>query len=256
MFRKNEFAKVDWSINKVLECAKIQKELLEAAYSMLKEKGRILYSTCSYSIEENENVIHEFLKSHDDIKIIPIEIKEGMLEAINLKGAIRLHPNHFEGEGHFICLLEKESVTPKPYLKMITRKKSIPFQVLDFLNKLPIDYDKQFIVNRNDEYYLLNDYLLDLGNLKVLRYGLHLGKMINNRFEPNHALAMTYNKNLKTIELNREESINYLKGLTINKDGNEGYQVVSYKKLPLGFVKQVHGVLKNHYPKGLYKKLD
>lgn len=256
MFRKNEFAKVDWSINKVLECAKIQKELLEAAYSMLKEKGRILYSTCSYSIEENENVIHEFLKSHDDMKIIPIDIKEGMLEAINLKGAIRLHPNHFEGEGHFICLLEKESVTPKPYLKMITRKKSIPFQVLDFLNKLPIDYDKQFIVNRNDEYYLLNDYLLDLGNLKVLRYGLHLGKMINNRFEPNHALAMTYNKNLKTIELNREESINYLKGLTINKDGNESYQVVSYKKLPLGFVKQVHGVLKNHYPKGLYKKLD
>ena len=67
---------------------------------------------------------------------------------------------------------------------------------------------------------------------------------------------MTYNKNLKTIELNREESINYLKGLTINKDGNEGYQVVSYKNLPLGFVKQVHGVLKNHYPKGLYKKLD
>ncbi len=255
MFRKNEFSKTDWSLFKVMECAKIQKSLLESAYLMLKGKGRLLYSTCSYSIQENEEVIFEFLKTHEDMQIIPIELKEGMIEGIHLKGAIRLHPNHFEGEGHFICLLEKRTTTPPANLKMQHRKKSLSFPVLDFLNQLPIEYKKDFIVEKNDEYYLLNDFLLDLGNLNVLRYGLHLGKMIHHRFEPNHALAMTYNKNILPIELNEEEAIDYLKGLILHKEGNEGYKVVSYKKLPLGFVKQVQGILKNHYPKGLRKSL-
>ena len=62
------------------------------------------------------------------------------------------------------------------------------------------------------------------------------------------------NKNY-TIPLDESEALQYLNGQTIYKEGNSGYKIVTYKSLPLGFVKHVNDQLKNHYPKGLRKHL-
>ena len=75
MFRKNELSKLDWNYNKVLGCAQIQKQLLDIASYMLKPGGKIAYSTCSISPEENENIIKEFLSSHEDFEICKIFVR-------------------------------------------------------------------------------------------------------------------------------------------------------------------------------------
>lgn len=256
MFRKNEQAKNEWSIKKVLDCQAIQKRLIEDAYLMLKNEGMLLYSTCSFSKEENEDVIIEFLSKHSDMKIIPIDIAKKYNESIGIKGGLRLYPFNFNGEGQCIFLLKKEGVDA-PIQKKFKKKENvkIPKIVFDFLESIKLSYNKDNIKYFNNYYWLVNFEDINLDRLKVLRYGLQLGSIENNRFIPSHSLAMSYIVNKSNyIDLTFEEACNYYKGLTINKEGNEGYKIVSYQGLPLGWVKQTNNVLKNHLPKGLRRQ--
>lgn len=256
MFRKNDFARQDWSISKVLECQKIQMDLLSDAYDMLKGQGTILYSTCSYSKEENEDVIIDFLNKHSDCSLIQIPLKDDFYPSIGINGAIRLHPSHYKGEGHFISLIKKNSNTEDKNRELIKKNKPVNKLVLEFLKNIGFEYKKEKILNFNENYYYADFDLFKLDKIKFLRYGLHLGEFSNNRFIPSHSLAMYHLHSEKNfIELNEEEAKKYIAGETIAKDGNQGYKIVTYKKLPLGFVKHVNNVLKNHYPKGLRKRL-
>jgi 16S rRNA C967 or C1407 C5-methylase (RsmB/RsmF family) len=96
------------SIEKVYQCKEIQLSLLEDAYEMLKGKGRLLYSTCSFSIQENEEVIIEFLNKHLDMEIIPIELNKIYDDTLTIKGGLRLYPFKFNGEGQTIFILQKK----------------------------------------------------------------------------------------------------------------------------------------------------
>ena len=258
MFRKNEFAITDWSMEKVLQCQKMQLSLLEDAYEMLNREGILLYSTCSFSKEENEDVIQIFLKEHSDCNLIKIPLKEDFLPSIGIEGAIRLHPNHYKGEGHFIALIQKRGVKnnlqKKEQLKM---KKNIHPAVIQFLNDFQFSYDKNKIVNWDDHYYYADFDIPSLERIKFLRYGLSLGEIKNNRFIPNHAFAMYHQHSNHCIALTKEQAQKYIAGECIQylKEG-KGYQIVTYKNLPLGWVKQVGYQLKNHYPKGLRKKIE
>ena len=256
MFRKNEQAKNEWSIKKVLDCQAIQKRLIEDAYLMLKNEGSLLYSTCSFSKEENEDVIKEFLSNHCDMKIVPLDIAKKYNESIGIKGGLRLYPFNFDGEGQCIFLLKKDGLDA-PIQKKFKKKENVktPKAVTEFLDNIKLNYNKDNIKLFNNYYWLVNFDDINLDKLKVLRYGLQLGSIENNRFIPSHSLAMSYIVDKSNyIELTFEEACDYYKGLTINKEGNEAYKIVSYQGLPLGWVKQSNNVLKNHLPKGLRKQ--
>lgn len=256
MFRKNDFAKEDWSIQKVYECQRIQKELLEDAYQMLTGQGSILYSTCSFSIQENEEVVIDFLNHHPDCYLEQIPLQKEYFPSIGITGAIRLHPNHYDGEGHFIAIIKKDSSTPciKPMLRK--KEKMIHPSVCDFLDSIQFEYHKKNIINLNEHYYYADFDHFALDHVKFLRYGLCLGEVSNNRFIPSHSLAMYPFNNKHYIELNLKEAIQFLEGNCISKEGNEKFKIVTYYGLPLGWSKQVNNILKNHYPKGLRKKLS
>ena len=254
MFRKDDFAIKDWSIEKVMKCKDIQLSLLEDAYEMLKGKGRLLYSTCSYSIQENEEVIIEFLNKHPDMKLLNIDLNSLYNDSIGISGGLRLYPFKYDGEGQVMFVLEKQSDHQINLKNKKSKNIKLDREVIKFLELINYDYKNSKVLNLRNQFFIYDFEEIDLGKINVLRYGLHLGYIENNRFIPSHSLAMVndIDKN-NFIELTREQAIDYMQGLTVevNNSNKKGYAIASYKGLALGFVKQVNNTLKNHLPKGL-----
>ena len=233
MFRKSDEMKNDWTYEKVLKNAAIQKELILVCYSMLKEGGTLAYSTCSYSFEEDEEVI-EYLLKNTNATLENIPSFEGDFRSPKYKETVHLFPSHFEGEGHFIALIKKPGVLQCSNLKPIELARTIEgkgkckethfFKVPDTLQTKFINYS--------------------------LRPGLFYQTKINDKTIPTHHLSRCLDAN-KSIELTKEELVKYLKGETLNKKCPDGYHFVSYMGMNVGFVYSINGILKNFYPKGL-----
>ncbi len=262
MFRKEDIAVEEWSPERVQGCAERQRDILNSASSMLKPGGYIVYSTCTFSIEENEETIGWFLDNHDDFEIVPIEKRFGFLPGFDidgkgtLSGLIRLFPHRLKGEGHFIALLHKrdgEEETKKPIKSNIKST-----DIKDYLNfcseNLNIMIDQNlYAVGEN--LYSLPDGLCDIKGLRVLRAGIHLGEFKKNRFEPNHSLALTLKsedvKNFINLSSKGDEIFSYLRGNTIEGADKDGWCLVCVDGYSIGWGKASKGIVKNHYPKGL-----
>lgn len=244
MFRKNSLAKEDWTINKVLSLQERQKELLKIAHFMLKEDGYLIYSTCSFSKEENEDVVLDALNNFYDLEIINIENKPCYYKSELLPETIHLFPNLYDGEGQFIALLHKKGIASSSTSK--TKNKIIH---KDLLNKYELNFQNE--ININKEIYL-NNLTFDLSKFNLIRPGLHLGSLDKNIFIPSFHLAHYLNSSI-SIALTEEEFKKYIHGEEIIKNYNikNDFYVVSYNGINLGFVKYVNGRLKNYYPKGL-----
>lgn len=261
MFRKNESATKSWEAYGVEHCATLQRMILEDAVTLLKSDGMILYSTCTFSPEENEGMIDEFLKKHPDFKVVPLTpvggIQKGRPEFINavpeLAGALRLWPHHLEGEGHFVCLLQREkgdALKSKPYGKQ-KRLKVFP-DALAFITQYTHLSGDLPVTEINGKLYAIPEDAPDLKGIRVIRGGLLLGELKNKRFEPSHALCLAYSKEMfkQIIEWSVEDEkvMRYLKGETILYDKPKGHYVVCIDGYPLGWVKAQNGMLKNQYP--------
>ncbi len=243
MFRKNELAKSDWSIEKVESCARIQNELLEEAIFMLQKGGVISYSTCSFSFEENEEIILNALKNHPEMKLVKIEENDAFYRTKELPEAIHLFPNLYKGEGQFICLLKKDGNPTKiKEIKNDIKEKNI-------LKNFNLNFKHEFVFN-NLLYFYNND--LDLKPFSVLRRGLECGEFKKNNFIPSFHLSHYLSTN-NSIVLDENEAKQYLHGEEIKKNLNieKGYYVVSFDNINLGFAKYSNGSLKNLFPKGL-----
>ena len=241
MFRKDPVAIEDWTYSKVLECQSIQKEIIRDGYKMLKKGGTLVYSTCTFSREENEDVIEEFIVEHEGAVLIEME---------------RLWPHKVKGEGHFVAKIQKLDDEDCRVKEMKIKK--LNNEIKEYRNfekkHLNINVDNKFML-RGDNLYLLPDECPNVDKLKVLRYGLHLGVLKKNRFEPSHALSHYLKteqiKHTENISLNDETIFDYLRGNVINTGESRGWVVVTVEEIPIGWGKESNGVLKNHYPKGL-----
>lgn len=233
MFRKSEEMKQDWTYEKVLKNAEIQKELILICYAMLKEGGTLVYSTCSYSFEEDEEVISHLL-SNTDASLINIPSFEGEFRSEKFPKTVHLFPSHFEGEGHYIALIKKPG-------NLLPSK----------LNEAQISrtYSTKGGTKETHEFILphkLPNNFID----KCLRPGLHTFIKIGDKKIPSHHYSHVEN-NYQKIELTKEEIVKYLKGETLNKKYPDGYYFVTYLGISLGVTHSVNGTLKNLYPKGL-----
>ena len=127
MFRKNELAKEDWSYEKVLKQAAIQKRLLESAYALLSPGGSLMYSTCSFSKEENEDVILPFLSAHPDMKAAAVPDSPGFYHHPALPEGVHLYPHRYRGEGQFFCLLQKDGILSAHEKRFVKERKHLAF---------------------------------------------------------------------------------------------------------------------------------
>ena len=252
MFRKNDLAKSDWAIEKVNACALLQKELLEEAIYMLEDGGLISYSTCSFSYEENEEVILSVIQNHPEISLVKIEENPKFYRTKELPEAIHLFPNLYDGEGQFICILKKResNIKNKKLNSKTVFKNEFEKSILknDF-EKVNLNF--KFQKSINNTIYLYNNEL-DLKHFNVIRCGLEIGSTNKKLFIPSFHLAhFLYSEN--SIAIDENEMKKYIHGEEIKKDLNleKGFYVVSFEGINLGFVKYSNGVLKNYYPKGL-----
>jgi len=253
MFRKNSLIIKEWSIEKVKKYSEIQKKLLDIAIDMLKENGEVIYSTCSFSYEENEEVILDVLSKRDDIKLINLPFFKGEYRS-NLKETVHFFPHLFNAEGQFIAKIKK--ISSKNLLKE-NSSDSYKFILYKNLKKLKLFNDKYNICFKNNilinnSLYGLNSDIFIYNKMKLIRYGLNYASIKNEELIPTFNLSHNLSSEL-SISLNDAQLKKYLHGeeLSINLTIEDDYYIVSYKGLNLGIVKKTGNKLKNFYPKGL-----
>lgn len=288
MFRKDEDAARSWAKYKCEKCSALQIEILEQADKMLKPGGYLVYSTCTFSPEEDEQIIMIFLNKHDDYEILPVYINETSIYgfhgiesgrphwAENFEGldkTVRIWPHKVKGEGHFAALLRKkgeDEARSTPSCKnsntVVALKKDVSAEVKIFYEFCRSyffidDYDMQkgyFMLNGSNLYWL-PVICPDLKGIKVAKFGWYLGSLTKHKFEPSHSFVMALKKeqckNVIDFAANSNEIEKYLKGETLIVDAEKGYNAVCIEGFPLGLAKVSDGVLKNLYPKGWRKML-
>lgn len=254
MMKKHSVANEEWSKENVLFCAKRQKEILNDAYGALQKDGTLVYSTCTYAMEENEEVIYSFLQSHPDMELVNIDIpfgREGFaykdLDSSKLR---RIFPMD-KGEGHFVCKMKKTQGDKRklPILKNSKIDKVVQKFIHEQLTQEPSHYYVQ-----QDNVYCMDFDFVDFKKVKCIRQGLYCGKLIKNRFEPAHAFYLNADwiSNYKhKVNLTFEEMDQFMHGSEIEKEYDKGYVAVCFEGVPFGFGKCDGRRIKNKIPKGL-----
>lgn len=227
----------------------IQKELILKAYHLLKKGGYLVYSTCTFDIRENEEVIKYLLDKHNDMKLINIENKDGFSRGLlGLEECVRLYPHKIKGEGHFVALLKKdgENIIDKSYSKQ---------EYNEELKNIKHIFKDGYFSNRNDKLYFIPDTNIDFKHKRVLRSGLLIGEEKRKGFEYDYSFAKSLDINeyeyVCNLDIDDERVIKYLKGETININDYhlpDELILICVNSFPLGFGKNNKGILKNKLP--------
>lgn len=265
MFRKDDTAIREWSLDNVLHCAQRQQGILEHAVTVLKSGGYIIYATCTFSLEENEMVVDAFLQAHPDFELIPVKeavrahTDDGILYegccCQNLNDARRFYPHKSRGEGQFMAVLHhKSEPLPRPSTPAKATTKPDPI-VTDFLDDVLVGYDPdQLSMYNGNPVYVTPALNLEKG--VAFSCGVTIGEKRKNYIQPHHQFFMAMGKQFKRqIELapDSEELAKYLHGEEIPVECENGWAVITTQGCTVGGVKVVSGRAKNHYPKGLRK---
>lgn len=265
MFRKDPDAYKEWSPENVAYCSVRQLDILREAAKMLRSGGKLVYSTCTFSPDENEALMNKFLTDHPEFRLLPLINSElfsqGMPEWGNnredLRRAVRLWPHRLQGEGHFAALLEKTDGSIPRHTRFHPKAPTDAVRLFQSFHKESLEmlpFEGQLLLLK-DNLYILPANLPDISSLKWVRPGLHLGEVKKNRFEPSHTLAMSLKQSdaLRSVSFHSEDPniYKYLRGETLPSHTSDGWTLVCVDKYPLGWGKTVQHTLKNHYPKGL-----
>lgn len=255
MFKKHSKAMEDWSEEHVQACQQRQLQILESAYHTLKPGGYLVYSTCTYAMEENEQVVAKFLEQYDDMEQVSCAANFGRkgfpYPGMDEQKVCRIFPMD-KGEGHFIAKFKKHGerkvIQPKT-LKNMPLPKQIK-EALEDIVSIPNGYYK---IQQEKVYYKQTPFL-EMGKVRVLREGILCGEIIKNRLEPHQHLFMSaylrpYIK--QVCALDEEMLALFVSGNQLPIQGFKGYCGCSYHNLIIGFGKGDYMVIKNKYPKGL-----
>ena len=272
MFRKLPEAIEQWSMENVAICAARQKEILDNAAVMLKPGGTIVCSTCTFSKEENEDVIEYFLEKHPDFTLEEME---------------RFWPHKVDGEGHFVAKLVRRGSVDTGFksdrqTKKIKNNKNRKNETKPALTKENMKLLSEFLdetisddmaaliknsrlVMFGEQLYRLPDMEVDIKGLKVQRAGLHIGEFKKQRFEPSHSLALALKlseaKNVVKLTCDNPQTIGFFNGQSVMLSDEQaaeckkGWALVCVDGYPAGWGKVNGTQVKNHYPKGLRNKI-
>ena len=247
MFRKEEAAVTDWSQETVEMCARRQGEILNSAAALVRPGGRLVYSTCTFAPEEDEGAVARFLEAHPEFAP---ETVDAPWFVPGKNGSFRMWPHKLLGEGHFAAVLRKMECSEEAL--PIPAGEKLPKIWTAFAKELGIDLPEGKAVSFGQTLYWVSPDLPELRKLKVLRPGLELGTVKQDRFEPAHALAL-WLKTCAAVQRYAPDSREigaYLHGDVV-PSGEKGWCLVCAGDYSIGWGKGDGRVLKNHYPKGL-----
>ncbi len=266
MFRKDETAICEWSLSNVKLCAERQAEILGHINSLVKDGGYLLYSTCTFSLEENEMLVDSFLQEHSEFELVPVKkcVSDSTADGINFDGCKtqnielcrRFYPHISKGEGQFIALMQKNGgsgIEAKRKNALEEIPKNEQKIIFDFLDNTLKNYSKHCVKKYKESIvYFEPDFIVPQG--VAFSCGVTIGTVQKNYILPHHQFFMAMGKDFKrVINLTVNEAESYLKGNTIPCDCENGWATVCIDGVTLGGAKAVNGTAKNHYPKGLRK---
>ncbi|WP_119326271.1 RsmF rRNA methyltransferase first C-terminal domain-containing protein [Companilactobacillus musae] len=267
MFRKDPESVKYWSLDYVEQCANRQRHILDSAYKLLNNGGTFVYSTCTFSPEENEQNIAWFLDKYPDMHLAEVKKYAGMEDGkpewgngnTELSKALRMFPDQFNGEGHFMCKLVKDG-------EPVEIKER---QINDGVKKDDIQFVQKFakvnLTNLSEKNWLkISDFLYQAASLDsrfkglhILRNGLKLGEFKKNRFEPDIAWILALKPELlkTSFELDQDQFKKYLHGESVilaNKPAFDNKWIgLSYQNKLFSWGRYSNQQIKNVYPKGL-----
>ncbi len=258
LWRKDPRALDEWSEANVQMCSERQRRILADVWPALKEDGVLVYATCSYSPQEDEQVL-DWLAHEYEVKSLPVSIKDecGITEVQTEKRmtAYRFFPGKVKGEGFFIAAIRKteEADTLRPAKFKTANDKKIQ----QHAGYLLTDPNQLFIPTGNDGYSAIRpEHEADLHILQKAVYlrktGLKLGSASAKEWLPDHEVALSTDANgsLPCIEMNREQALHFLKREDPGVgETPKGWHIVRYHGLGLGWVKSLGNRLNNYLPK-------
>ena len=270
MFRKSEEARAEWTPDAPPACAKRQREILDNAIKLLRGGGRLLYSTCTWSTDENEEVVLWLLNRYPELSLIPVkdELRAATSDGIALGGreelklTRRCYPHVTEGEGQYVALFKKDeksndlsTIVYKESLKAPTKEEKTAFEVFahDAFEVMP-----KGRLGKIGENLVLVMHDCPIPPHSLFMGGVLVGEVRRGILHPSHQLFSALGKNFRRkVELGEcgERVEKYLSGEEIEVDLSDcGWCVATVDGAPLGGGKISSGRMKNHYPKGLRNK--
>lgn len=231
IFTKDIKNALSWNSESPKNYSEIQKKLLNTVSGALKDGGFIMYSTCTFSEEENELVVRDFLNKNKDFELLPVKMSLNADTSGLLDGTVRLYPHRVEGLGHFFACLKKRGKD-----KFFVEEK-ISYVEAEFSNKL----------------YLQPDLMGREKGIRILRSGLFLGEKTKHKFINSQAYAMSldlnYNGNKLNLSIDEPDVHKYLKGETLIRKTPSGLTLIFVDSMPLGWASSDGVKLKNLYKK-------
>jgi len=263
MFRKDPDAMSEWSEANVNLCQQRQERILADVYPALKEDGYLIYSTCSYSVEEDEQML-DWLCTEFELESIriPIEQEWGIVESRSDKHkawGYRFYPGKVQGEGLFAaCLKKKENIGELPNTKYKESQKA-NFKEIGLVKPYIIDPDNYYYFKVNDDWLAIGrrhkeDLALLERNLYIKKSGVRIGKLAGRDLIPDHELALSLiiNKDMfLQTDLTKEQAIQYLQRAEISnlQTAAKGWSLMTYEGQALGWAKLLPNRINNYYPK-------
>ena len=270
MFRKSCPAIEEWSEENVAECAERQMSILKNAPALVKEGGYLIYSTCTYSVEENEAAVDAFLAENPEFTLVPVKdaLRENTADGIVFEGAKspdlhltrRFYPHRSRGEGQFVALMKKSESSGKKQGILYKNAGKSPSReeneiVRKFFSENFATTPNTAIVKHQDKLVLISSDV-QIPERSVFSAGVLLGEIRKGILHPHHQLFSAYGalmKRRESLALFDPRLAAYIRGEEIEaRDFSDGgYCAVMLGDTPIGGGKASGGVIKNHYPKGL-----
>ena len=269
MFRKEPSMMRAWEKNGPDFFSKLQREIVDSGIRMLKAGGMMVYSTCTFSVEENEGTLKYILDNYPDMSVVPIgQEGEGLMPACpewvegpeEIRYARRLWPHHLKGEGHFTALLKKgsEKGSEKVCREQSGGLSALPEEFARFLEEsaVSLEFEPSRLIVHGDHLSYLPENSPSLGKLRRMRTGWYLGDIKKKRFEPSGFFARGLGRqecgHWIDLELSDARVIKYLKceTLEVSPELKNGWYIVGVCGHSLGWGKVSGGALKNKYPSG------
>ena len=262
MFRKDPAAMNEWSEANVGLCHQRQERILADIYPCLKEGGYLIYSTCSYSHQENEDIL-DWLCDEFELESlqIPIDKGWGIVETQSPQQkawGYRFYPGKIKGEGLFAACLRKTGIQEamtgfknKEQQKLVAKEME---QVKGYINE-PANY---YYFKANDDWMAINRHHIESlnilqRNLYIKKSGVRIGKLAGRDLVPDHELALSIIINKDAVlqtELDREQAIQYLRRENIAIDiTDKGWSLMNFEGHALGWAKLLPNRINNYYPK-------
>jgi len=257
MFRTS-IAVDEWSVENTAHCSERQKRIIMDIWPALKENGILIFSTCTFNPGENEENIKWLTEKHKAESVsLNIADYNGIIE-IDYHGTkgYGFYPDKIRGEGLFISVIRKTGKQEPGRFKSQKKQELRPgkkdLAIAGEWTGMPNDR----LLKWNDEVFAvpceMEDYLQLYQNLQVVQPGTKLFTIKNNDYLPSQELALSSslkNAAFPRKEISLSEAISYLRRDTFAlQNASKGWNIVTYKNINLGFVKNLGNRLNNYFP--------